>query len=317
MNVQTRPFAPDDLDAVVSLLNRCLQADPIPSEVFQRKVLLDQNFDPSGAPVAICDGKVVGFALGIVRKSRLEDGAPDFDRAWITLLAVDQDYRRSGIAAQLVSGLEQWCLEQGCKSVWISPYAPNYFTPGVDKAAYPAAVAFFESRGYEEILRPLAMHADLTDLETPEWVVQKAADVAGVIGFERFRPELILPLNEWMRSEFPGDWQRYARESMTRITLGEFAPDNVWVAQENGRILGFCQHDNTGRFGPFGVSASERGRGIGAVLMFKCLHAMRAKGLRHAWLLWTDDKVAKLYSEAGFRVSRRFSILRKHLQPTD
>jgi N-acetylglutamate synthase-like GNAT family acetyltransferase len=100
---------------------------------------------------------------------------------------------------------------------------------------------------------------------------------------------------------------------MTKITLGEFRPDNVWIAHESGRVRGYCQHDNAGRFGPFGVSASERGRGIGAVLLFRCLHAMRSKGLHNAWFLWTDDKVAKLYAEAGFRESRRFALLKKRL----
>ena len=41
---------------------------------------------------------------------------------------------------------------------------------------------------------------------------------------------------------------------MTKITLGEFREDNVWIAHEAGRILGYCQHDNAGRFGPSGVT---------------------------------------------------------------
>lgn len=330
MDVSIRAFEPGDIAEVVALLNRCLTADPIASETFARKVLLDQNFDTRGALVARDGSRVVGFGLGMVRRFQLEDTPPTFreqgsrnnntgvsdsDKSWITLLAVDADYRRRKIGTEIVRALEEYFVSRDCTSTWVSSYAPNYFTPGVDVNAYPEALEFFKSLGYQELLRPLSMDANLVRLRTPDWVLQKESELAGKVTVECFRPELILPLLDWMKAEFPGDWQRFARESMTKITLGEFRPDNVWIAHEDGKVLGYCQHDNAGRFGPFGVSASERGRGIGAILLFKCLHAMRAKGLHNAWFLWTDDKVARLYAHAGFVESRRFALLRKAIRP--
>lgn len=311
--VMIRPFEPDDVGAVVPLLNRCLTADPIASEVFQRKVLLDQNFDPRGALVALAGDEMVGFALGMVRRFKLEDGALDFDRSWITLIGVDENHRRQGIATRLVSMLEEFFKQNECRMTFVSSYAPGYFIPGVDVNAYPEALGFFGAVGFEEVYRPLSMDANLVHLETPGWVAEKEAALEGKVTVEAFRPELILPLMDFVKSEFAGDWQRFAREAMTKITTGEFRPDSLWIAHEDGRAIGYCQHDNACRFGPFGVAASERGRGVGAVLLFKCLHAMAAKGLHNAWFLWTDDKVAKLYSTAGFTESRRFALLRKQL----
>lgn len=313
MTITLRTYQPDDIHAVVDLLNRCLTEDPITSEAFQRKVLLDQNFDTRGAVLALSGDTVVGFALGMVRRFQLEDSAPDFDRSWITLIAVDESFRRQGIATRLVRELEGYFRSRECKTTFVSSYAPNYFIPGVDVNAYPEALEFFRSAGFAEVIRPLSMDVNLVSLSTPNWVKQKESALAGKVIFEAYRPELILPLLEWMKAEFPGDWQRFAREAMTKITLGEFRPDNVWVAHENGKVVGYCQHDNACRFGPFGVSARERGRGIGAILLFRCLNAMKAKGLHNAWFLWTDDKVAKLYAEAGFAESRRFALLKKLL----
>lgn len=312
-SVTIRPYLPDDIHAVIGLLNRCLIEDPITSDTFQRKVLLDQNFDTRGALLALAGDKVVGFALGMVRRFQLEDSAPDFDRSWITLIAVDEGFRGQGIGARLISRLEDYFRSRECKFTFVSSYAPNYFVPGVDVNAYPKALEFFKAQGYAEVIRPLSMDVNLVDLSTPQWVNEKEAALVGKVVFEPYRPELILPLLDWMKREFPGDWQRFAREAMTKITLGEFRPDNVWIAHENGQVVGYCQHDNACRFGPFGVSANERGRGIGAILLFRCLHAMRAKGLHNAWFLWTDDKVAKLYSEAGFAESRRFALMKKAL----
>lgn len=311
--VVVRPFEPDDLRGVVAVLERTMVADPISSDTFQRKVLLDQNFDARGALVAADGASVVGFALGMVRRFQLEDSPPDFDRSWITLIGVDQSYRRRGIGTRLVRDLESFFRERECKTTWVSSYAPNYFIPGVDVHAYAGALEFFKHLGYSELIRPLSMDANLVHLRKPEWLIEKEAALAGKVVIEVFRPELIGPLMDFMKSEFPGDWQRFAREAMVRITLGEFRPDNLWIAHENGRVIGFCQHDNQGRFGPFGVTSTERGRGVGAALLFRCLRAMAEKGLHNAWFLWTDDVVAKLYAEMGFTETRRFALLRKGL----
>ncbi len=310
--VEIRSYAPDDFSNVIALLDRCLTEDPINAEYFQRKVLLDQNYDPRGILVASDGGRIVGFGLGMVRRHKIEDSAPDFDRSWITILGVDEDYRRQGIATKIVNQLESYFKDSNCACTWVASYAPNYFIPGVDVAAHPEALEFFKKAGYNEVYRPLAMDADLVHLKTPDWVKEKEKNLlAAGVKFETYRPELIQPLMDFMLAEFPGDWQRYARDAMVRITTGEYHPSNLWIAHVDGKVLGFVQHDNVCRFGPFGVAASERGRGLGAVLLLKVMHSMRGKGMHNAWFLWTDDKVAQLYAAAGFVETRRFAVLKK------
>lgn len=313
--VSIRSYEPADIRDVPALLNKSLTADPITSETFQRKVLLDINYNPRGTLVACADSKLVGFALGMVRRFALEDAAPDADRSWITLFAVDEAYRRRGIGTKLVQGLEDYFASRNCTMTIISGYAPNYFVPGVDPVAYPEALEFFKKMGFAEVYRPLSMDSDLVRLRTPEWLPAKEKGLieAGVT-FEPYRPELILPLLDFMKIEFPGDWQRFLRDAMTRITTGEFHRTNVWIAHVDGKVLGFAMHDNGCRFGPFGVAAKERGRGLGVVLLLKILHSMKAKGLHNAWFLWTDEVAARVYDAGGFAESRRFAYMRKTLQ---
>lgn len=61
-------------------------------------------------------------------------------------------------------------------------------------------------------------------------------------------------------------------------------PASCFVAVRQKRIVGFACYDATakGFFGPTGVLESERGRGIGRVLLLKCLCTMRVQGYVYA-----------------------------------
>lgn len=312
--IEIRSYRPDDIDNVVEVLNRNLTADPITTEAFQRKVLLDQNYDTRGSLVACRGSEIVGYLLGMTRRFPLEDAAADFDRSWISLLCVDAPYRRRKIATRLLAQIENYFKARDCKATFISGYAPNYFMPGVDPVAYPAALECFSSVGFNEVYRPLSMDADLLKLTTPEWVPAKERGlVEAGVKFEAYRPELILPLLDFMKAEFPGDWQRFLRDAMTRITTGEYHRTNLWIAHTDGKALGFAMHDNNCRFGPFGVASKERGRGLGVVLLLRILYSMKAKGLHNAWFLWTDEAAARVYDVGGFKESRRFAYMKKAL----
>lgn len=234
----------------------------------------------------------------------MEDAQPDFDRGWITLMAVDKEYQHRGIGTELLNGVMEYLRSEGSKSVWVSPYAPNYFTPGVDEAVYPGAIEFLKKRGFETAYRPLSMEASLVDLDITNLVAAKD----GVV-IEAFRGEQLTMLEDFVRREFPGDWQRLARESASGIIAGEISPDYLFLAVEKGVCLGFCRHEGE-RFGPFGVASSQQGRGIGAALLSNCLLSMKEQGLKRAWFMWTDDRASKLYARFGFREVRRFSVMK-------
>jgi mycothiol synthase len=308
------PFTPSDLSGVLRLLSKAMPEDPISEARFTRQVLLDASFRPAGALVAREGEEVVGFCLSVARQVPLENAPSDAERGYVTLLAVDPEWRRRGIGTALLAGCEGYLQEQGRTLVMVSPYAPGYFIPGVDVSAYAGALAFFQARGYQEVYRPVAMEAPLWGWSPPDWLPATEATLAEAgVRFECFRSELALPLLEFALREFPGDWVRVVRETAARITQRE-PPDRLIAALEGEEVVGFVHHENE-RFGPIGVAKSQRGRGLGHALMFRCLEAIRGKGFRVAWFLWSDDTTAKrLYHAAGFREVRRFALLRKELR---
>jgi GNAT superfamily N-acetyltransferase len=277
-------------------------------------VLLDPNFRAEGAPVAVVNDQVVGFAFSVARQVPLENAPSDADRGYVTLFAVRPDHRRRGVGTALLNHCESYLRSQGRKVVMISSYAPGYFIPGVDVAHYAPALSFFGRHGYKEVYRPIAMQCPLWAFEVPAWVREKeaAASAAGV-WFEAYRPELTLPLLAFVQKEFSGDWVRVVRAAMDRILQGDAPPRLIVCHDGRGDVLGFSHHDAE-RFGPIGTSPAHRGRGFGQVLMYRTLQAQRDAGLRAAWFLWSDDKTAgRIYSAAGFREVRRFALLKKEL----
>lgn len=312
-----RPFHALQNHSLAAFLQHNLSAEAIHQTAMTRKVYLDPNFDPEGAfVVRDTQDEIVGFALAIARRHPLEDGPDDRDRGWITLFAVAEDARRRGIGSLLFETAEEWLRTRGCASVWISPYAPGYWTPGVDEAVYPAALAFLAQRGYETQYRPLSMQANLgPNWRIPKNIVQREETLErdGIDISCYWRGHCALSVTQFVRQEFPGDWQRVFRETLLDIEAERRSHLDIWFAHHGSTIVGVAQHDGE-RFGPIGVAREWRGRQVGAILMYRTLESMRERGLRNAWFMWTDDKTAeRLYKPAGFEETRRYAVLRKNL----
>jgi hypothetical protein len=79
--------------------------------------------------------------------------------------------------------------------------------------------------------------------------------------------------------------ENFGRGWGDEVTAG-FArlPISIFVAHEGSRCLGFASYDCTTRnyFGPEGVLAECRGRGVGKALLLSCLHAMASDGYAYA-----------------------------------
>ena len=313
MNATIEPFKPCDLNGVLRVLAEAMPADPISPAKFVRQVLLDHNFRAAGAPVARIGDQIVGFCLSIARQVPLENAPSDAHRGYITLFGVAPKFQRQGIGAKLLESAEAYLKSQDRKLIMVSSYAPGYFICGVDVNAYASGLSFFAKHGYKEVCRPIAMEIPLWSFSVPGWVAEKRAKLAGEgVAVEAYRPELTLPILEFAEKEFQGDWVRVYRETMGRIMLGD-APSRIIVAHESGRVIGFSHHDNE-RFGPIGIAESQRGRGLGHILMYETLTAQRQAGFRTAWFLWSDDKTAaRLYNVAGFKEVRRFALMRKEI----
>ena len=93
----------------------------------------------------------------------------------------------------------------------------------------------------------------------------------------------------WVVSEHFGDaapgWVDECHACLLR------QPPTCFIATRDSAVLGFACYDATARgmFGPVGVIAGERGKGVGRALLLRCLHAMASDGYAYAVIGWVDD----------------------------
>jgi len=83
---------------------------------------------------------------------------------------------------------------------------------------------------------------------------------------------------DWVMDQFGAYWKSEVEVAFSR------QPVSVWLAQRGNNILGFACYESTARnfFGPTGTLESERGKGIGEILLIKSLESLREMGYAYA-----------------------------------
>lgn len=309
--LRLRPFEPDDLAGVVCLWNRCLAKDPITEERFWQLFLLDPNFDCEGALVAESGGEIAGFLQAITRRHPQDSRR----QGCVTIFFVDPGLRRRGIGTSLLNRGLEYLKASGCERAACNGYSPYYILPGVD-VDYQEACAFLSGCGFLVASEPVAMGRSLERFSAPE-DIRRRNEALRAEGFDArpFDRRDTLPLLAFAGEHFP-EWRMSVLDSLQHgnreITLGTL----------RNEIVGFAQWENTytdppagapGRFGPFGVRADLRSRGIGAMIFYSLMERVAAAGARCLWFGWAGGRNLSFYERAGCEVTRRYRLFTREI----
>ncbi len=305
--ITIRPYSGDDEGGVVNLWNNCLTRDPITTDIFRRKVLLDENFDHEGCNVATFGGEVVGFSLAMRRQYPYYGIGLESGKGWITTFFVRPDFRNAGTAARLIKVSEDFLGALGVREVYVSTYTPNYFCPGIDIDAYVEAHNLLKTLGYKKHERVYSMGRSLLDFEySPSADSLYASLKSQGIAIHVFEPKYITGLLDFLRTNYPGDLLRVALERLRDNP----STDQIMVAVKNSHVIGFSHYEDE-HFGPFAIDPAFTGKGIGTCLYYETALQMKEKGKRNLWLAWTTGHAKDFYYSRGLRVTRRFEVMRK------
>jgi ribosomal protein S18 acetylase RimI-like enzyme len=296
-----RPVRRADADALRALWNRTAVRDPLTPQLFDEKVWGDPGFDPDLALAAEDGDEIVGFAVGVVRP--VEGGR----RGVIKLLAVAPARQREGIGSRLVDAVEAAMRGAGAETVRLGESPPNYLTPGLDPR-YTRAMLLFEGRGYERLQEAYHMRVDLA-AQAFETGREEQVLVADGVVVRRAVAADRNPVMAFLEEHWP-PW----KAEVDRTFANE--PVSLHLAFEVDAVLGFSAYDannvGTGWFGPMGTAPAARGRGVGAVLLKRCLADMKAQGHTVSTIPWVAP-IAFYAHHVGAEISRVFYRYEKAL----
>jgi len=129
MTIQLREYTKRDLEAIFALDEVCFE----PPFRFSARAM-KQFAEARNALTVIAEnetGEIAGFCIGHVER------AGKGLRAYVVTLDVAPDYRRRGLARQMLRRIEQQTIASGCNSIELHVSVDN-----------EGAIAFYEREGY-------------------------------------------------------------------------------------------------------------------------------------------------------------------------
>jgi mycothiol synthase len=255
----------------------------------------------SGVPMSVTGGRVVGVVLGSVSHRDPSIGHVD-------LIAVDASERRRGIGRALMSRIEGALAGLGAGDVVIAGNPPYYAWPGID-VRYTPALCAAAAYGFQEDEPAWNMTADLSgEQPRPTAEAEKRLADEGVSVRRAMRAD-VPALVEFAKTHYETLWEGEISHSVNRDRSGCYL-----AVDADGTILGFAAYGSSrpSWFGPMGTASAAQGRGIGSVLLRRCLAEQKAAGYDRVQIGWVGP-LPFYCGVVGARVERVFMLYRKQL----
>jgi GNAT superfamily N-acetyltransferase len=302
MEFSIRTYSADDLPQLVSFLNRNQEYDAFTDELLKEKLEGDPFWDAEKALICHDNGAIIGFMHGVVRDI---DGQK---QGYIKLMAVERSYRRKGVASFLFQRLEAQFQNERVNLIRIYDAPLNYFMPGIDPR-YTEAVCFAMHMGFQRFGDSINMTVDLSKSNWDTEAEEKSLQSKGI--------EITRPSQDDLQEVLDfvnGDWLLWENE--VRMSFAD-NPPSIHVARLDGQIKAFSAHNannkGTSWFGPMGTHPDVRGKGIGSILLKRCLKDMKAMGHKSAIIPWVGP-IAFYAHYVNARIDRVFWRYEKKLK---
>ena len=302
MDYPIRSYQNNDLKALTTFFKNNMKFDSITEGLLDEKLSGDPYWDPNKALISYEGDEILGFMHGVIRDIR------GTRYGYIKLMAVDKLFRRKGIARSLYQQLESQFKEEQVDVVRIYDVPMNYFMPGIDPR-YTEAVCFALRMGFKRF----GDTSNLTvDLDQSDWLTVEEEKALLSHGIEIKRPAISdrHSVINFVKEE----WALWTNE--IEMAFKDDSP-SIHVAYLQGKIKAFSAHNGnnkgTGWFGPMGTHPDLRGKGIGSILLKRCLRDMKAWGQKTSVIPWVGP-IDFYAHHANARVDRVFWRYEKQLK---
>lgn len=268
-------FNENYLNDVLTLLNNSLEHDKFNQELLIENVLSDPDYDSELTLISKEDDEVIGFVMGVIRDRETER------MGYLKLIAVKPEKRRAGVGSKLYDLIEQKIKQISIEKIRLLESYPNYYMPGLDPF-YTEAVCFFERKGFYRVGDTSNLEADLLNQNFSTNDEEAALYDQDVI-IKRAGKDDFDKMIGWTDKNFKA-WISEVKNSF------ENEPISIHIALHKDEIVAFSAYESnnkgTGWFGPMGTSEFTRGKGIGGILLKRCLNDLKNLGFENAIIPW-------------------------------
>ena len=269
--MELAPLTKKDLPELAKLM-RAASPDLgyVDEGVLDAKTFQDPDCDIAFLIKAVEKKATVGACLGVARKA--EKGKAGYVKA----VVVAEKLRRQGVGSLMFSELERRFQKRECREVHVGECPAPYLQTGVDSLD-TATVCFLLKRGYQRLGANVDMTSQMKDVQIDysdtDKKVMKDNDLRKATARDS------AALQALVQAAFPG-WRFEAANALEQGT--------VFVAGTKGKVTAFaCANGtNPGWFGPMGTLESERGKGLGRLLIWKCFEVLKKDGYKSVRIPW-------------------------------
>lgn len=317
-------FNENDGKAAAALFDRYAETEFVHKKLSEvdfiaQFVINDERVTKINLAAKADDGAFLGFANGCVKK-----GA---DIGYITFVLVEKEYRRQGIARQLLAELEKALAEVAAITkyqimffnpitlTWIVPGTPGHDhpnAPGIDVAS--DAYIFFKNNGYLDSVFQNSFYLPLQNFTIkPEIQARIDALPQYELSICFYDPQKHFGMKELFDDLGSEDWKEIVMGNIAR----EGGGDPVIIAEHNGKAVGFTgpihvQESGRGYFAGIGVHSEYRKYGLGKALFSTLCKSLKDIGAGYMTLFTGETNPARyIYQSAGFKIVKTWSDMEK------
>lgn len=293
---------------------------PIPFENYQAYLENIPGFSYDGIAL-VYDGELL-VGMGIAAQyAKYGDGS-------INAIIVRPKYRDQKIGDTIITYLENYLLDKGCKSVSVGGFLPScyaWYIPNTAHHDHPCAPGvrinsseyfFLLHRGYNVLGIQDAFHLNLSDYEISDKIEQiiKENEKDGLT-IEFYDPDKHTGMERFYQDLGIYDFEKVIRENLKLPK-----PYPFLVVSEKGKIKGWTgalwnEPSGRGHFDGIAILSSIRGRGLGKALFSYLAYHSKLNGATFmTFYTGLTNHARYIYMGAGFKIVQSFAVMKKYLK---
>ncbi|TFF95409.1 MAG: GNAT family N-acetyltransferase [Promethearchaeota archaeon] len=305
------PLTEENIHQVWEMCEKNVRCMSRSFDTFSKASIKSDLFNPALSVVAKdAQDNVAAFFMAILRRSNILRNKRKV--AVLKFFVVEKAWQYKGVGTRLFHHLYEKIKNSELKC-WRMKFEvltsqPDYWLPGLDPR-HTEAYFFLKKMGFKKKGERINLCVDIDTLpQTPPPAEHKGYSISRASMEDM---DELVPLKFMNKGYQLSFWPEETALTFKNDPFTSFIARNA-----QGKIVGWASHSIhfPGAFGPTGVKKSERGQGLGGVLLDWCLWDIKQMGIKTAKIMWVEGDTVYFYLKArGAIVCEFFWPMRRRI----